>query len=353
MNNFKTIITTFSLVLFSSSSWASAGFYENTVVPENIEAVFDFGFGLDYDRLVDIQGTNFGPFTATDQFDLKGGIAHVFRDNGSNITGVSLNYRVYEIGTPAPVFSSVSLAWQADIAFSNNQRWVEVGLTVDLLSGLTVTGNYNIEMYYSATTNGINAAPIVYWSNTSMNYIGTFSYTAPLPVKLVDFSVYLQDDIPVVNWSTASEYNASHFNIYSSDNEQIAKSYLGSEQAQGNTTLLSEYTFVAPARYTGQKYFYLEQVDYDGKTVWYGPVVLTRDQNTDITAFFTRDGMVQVNGDLSGFDEIQLVDIEGREIIKARTSEGISKIVVPNLRRGIYLLQLQKGENIRLLKLIK
>jgi hypothetical protein len=55
-------------------SFADAGFYENTGSSENIEVIFDFGSGNDSDRLGSLNGTNYGSFSSSDQWDLKGGV---------------------------------------------------------------------------------------------------------------------------------------------------------------------------------------------------------------------------------------------------------------------------------------
>lgn len=225
------LITAITLLISTSSALAAAGFYENTTAPENIEAVFDFG--LDYDRLADIDGTNYGAFVSTDQWDLKGGVAHTWENSGTVMTSVSLFYRVYESGTTPPSFSSVSLTGSTTLT-GGNRSWYVTSNTIDLLSGLTSTGNYVIEMYYEGYT---NTPSTEYWSNFGSNYIGTFSYTAALPVHLIDFSAYLDIDVPVLEWTTASELNASHFNVYSSL-DGIDKEYLGRVEANGTLIVL-------------------------------------------------------------------------------------------------------------------
>jgi len=349
---FKVFITTLSFTLFYNFTYANAGFYENTGATQNIEAVFDFGSGLDYDRLVDLNGTSYGSFVATDQWDLKGGIAHVFRDNGSNITAVNLNYRVYEVGTTAPTFSSVSLSWQQDYIGTNNQRWGETGQTIDLLAGLSTTGNYQMDFYYSATTNSVNVAPEVYWSNTSANYILTFSYTAPLPVDLIDFSAYLDNDLPAVKWSTASEYNCSHFELFTSTDGND-KNYVGSVEGNGNSNQLHDYSFLLTSLKQSDSYIFLKQLDYDGQAEWFGPIELKSIVNSDATAFFNKNGNLQINRSNSKNVHARLVTLTGVEIASKSLQFTNETLYLGSLREGMYLLVLGEGEDTNSIKVIR
>jgi hypothetical protein len=94
---------------------------------------------------------------------------------------------------------------------------------------------------------------------------------SPLPVEFDQFSTVCTDDFVVLNWTTKSEVNASHWVIERSRdgwNWEI----IGDLNANGNTNATSHYEWKDPI--TGSNfdgYYRLQQVDFDGTATNYGP----------------------------------------------------------------------------------
>ncbi len=86
-----------------------------------------------------------------------------------------------------------------------------------------------------------------------------------LPVELTAFDGQPRDKDVLLNWTTGSELNSSHFNVERST-DGISFTPIGVVAAQGNTSTVSHYGFVDPHPAIGVNYYRLEQVDTDGNT---------------------------------------------------------------------------------------
>lgn len=80
-----------------------------------------------------------------------------------------------------------------------------------------------------------------------------------LPVEFNSFDVTVFKDHNLLEWSTNSEYNASHFIIYRNDEK------IGLVSAVGNTSELSRYSLKDFNPYVGVNYYTLVQVDFNGQ----------------------------------------------------------------------------------------
>ncbi len=93
----------------------------------------------------------------------------------------------------------------------------------------------------------------------------------PLPVELIDFSARCSEDNAIISWTTQSEINNDYFILEKSKNllnfNQIAEI-----QGNGNSNLIRYYSFCDTVLYSGNNYYRVKQVDYDG-TENHSPII--------------------------------------------------------------------------------
>lgn len=131
----------------------------------------------------------------------------------------------------------------------------------DLFSPST-TGNYSVRVG-DFFTGGSNA---VYYDGIRVFEVNN----APLPVTMTAFNALCTFDEVLLQWTTASEHNASHFTVQSS-RDGIHWTTLGEVGAAGTTSLTTNYQFTAN-NHGSLTYFRLVQVDLDGASKIYGPI---------------------------------------------------------------------------------
>ena len=109
------------------------------------------------------------------------------------------------------------------------------------------------------------------------NTFGTFnifvSTPQSLPVEMVSFEGNIINDVNVLEWETASENNSDYFDVEWSMDGEIWRT-VGDVKASGNSTESINYNFTHYNYQKGFNYYRLVQVDIDGKSEIYGPIVI-------------------------------------------------------------------------------
>ncbi|MCI5083480.1 MAG: T9SS type A sorting domain-containing protein [Saprospiraceae bacterium] len=90
-----------------------------------------------------------------------------------------------------------------------------------------------------------------------------FTSSQSLPVELSSFSGIVKGENIELNWETTAEINNSHFVIERASTEMIFQK-IGEISGKGNSTTLQQYQFVDRFPLSGNNYYRLRQVDFDG-----------------------------------------------------------------------------------------
>lgn len=161
-----------TLVVTPKPAWAASGIFASfTIVNSNN------GGNIFYDLSsstgnTDFQGHHFGTFGCGDSLIIAGGQIRTFKNNGSNVTGADIYYRVTKQGDVAGGFTNIDLPFKSDDG-NGDQTWEQASNTTDVLSGLGA-GTYNFEIYGEAqSSDGTH-----FVSNGGANYIATFTLVA-------------------------------------------------------------------------------------------------------------------------------------------------------------------------------
>lgn len=122
----------------------------------------------------DFNGANLGSFSNTESLVVSGGEIKTWKNNGGDVTGAKMYFRVYTGSSSSLPFTEVDLPWVQNIS-SSDQKWTTTSNTTNVLSGLD-PGTYTLEVYYVAFTNVGNR----YSNNGGSNYKATFTITTTL-----------------------------------------------------------------------------------------------------------------------------------------------------------------------------
>ncbi|WP_281616370.1 T9SS type A sorting domain-containing protein [Flammeovirga sp. SubArs3] len=183
-----------------------------------------------------------------------------------------------------------------------------------------------------------------------------------LPVELIYFKGQNTDTGHLLLWSTASELNASHFDVEASNNRRDWQK-IGRVEAAGNSNTQLKYEFLDEGK--SGTYYRLAQYDFDDKVEYFGIVSFVADQFGFSCHVYPT---VSTNG-----DELKVViqeanteypvvgvfyDQQGRvishEIIIENTElNNIGVYKVPEVSTsGVYLLRVSNGINTHTEKIV-
>jgi len=189
---------------------------------------------------------------------------------------------------------------------------------------------------------------------------GVTSASAPtllttLPVEISSFTAKTKGSSVNLNWSTASEKNASHF-IVTRAKDANSFTTIGRVEASANSNSTKNYSFVDNTPFAGINYYQLQQVDFDGKTNPSGVInakvslssaeLITKVAGDDIT--------VSLKGINATTGTINAVNAQGQKITtqNADFSNG-NAITIKTTAKGLIILTLTTVEGTLSKKIIK
>lgn len=167
----------------------------------------------------------------------------------------------------------------------------------------------------------------------------------PLPVELKHFALNCVDGNVEANWTTSSEIN-NHYFVIQGSNDAIHYTEIVRVEGNGNSNIEQHYgiTFNNQLR---NKYFRLQQFDYNGQSKTYSTVYMDCERETpSIEAFISENYLyITMPESLGTHSIVELYDLSGK-LHYVNNTNGISNgemMMIPigtGLSSGVYLIKL-------------
>ena len=223
------------------------------------------------------------------QVSTNGGVTYV---SELRITGNNNSYWNYNtvgvINHVANGSFSASAAPTGDVytATSGNNTTLSTGYSV-----VTLKLPSNITQVAVDILARVNSAGEEWW----IDNVELWQITVPLPVELMSFDGYKEDDRNVLVWSTASESNSDYYVLERSQDGNIWE-YVSNVDAVGNSIEVNKYVY-QDSRFNG--YYRLLQYDMDGSINFLGTLALIENKTKYILKIYDLSGR-EVNTDYTG-----------------------------------------------------
>lgn len=172
--------------------------------------------------------------------------------------------------------------------------------------------------------------------------------TGFLPIELMSFDAKKEKENVLLNWSTQTETNNSHFMVEHST-DGIRFRALGRIEGAGDATNIQHYQYQHNDPGSGIHYYRLLQVDFDGQSEYSDIISLEFDAKPDIQVFPNpfRD-WVRVEYDLSNPVQFKVFDVNGRLLFSENVREA-QALDLGFLKTGVYFAKVQ-SENGKVIK---
>ncbi len=265
-----------------------------------------------------------------------------FSISGASVTSFSANFGITEIASGTYGSNPGS-----QISFSSDTP-IALG-TFQLGGGPFIEGQVSISILL-VDLGGINAA-------------GSSSIVLPITLKSFTASK-LEGNNALLNWSTSSEVDASHFELERSFDLQ-SWTTIDKQAARGQQGIETSYSFVdqniiAQRSNDGVCYYRLGMVDLDLsrktsdiRSINLDPLKETYYQAFPNPAKGVINVQLQVPNTQANMTDLILMDNAGRVHTKTAVStNGITKIDVSDLPKGVYHLQVNTGTELLSKKVI-
>lgn len=170
-----------------------------------------------------------------------------------------------------------------------------------------------------------------------------------LPVNLITYTASVQNNgTALLQWSTATERNSSHFKIERSYDGRTF-SEIGKVKAAGSSDTRNDYTFTDAKPGSGKIFYRLNQQDIDGTLIQKGVRVIdmgaANGENWIVSPNPVRGSTMQLNmGKYSGTVLVKLMDAQGRVIMSqaVQVANGAAKLSLLNkVNSGVYFLYIE------------
>lgn len=166
-----------------------------------------------------------------------------------------------------------------------------------------------------------------------------------LPVELLDFDAHKTNSQSIsLEWETASEKNSAYFIVEKTTdlNEWIE---IGRVNSVGNSNALSMYKFEDKSPEKGDNYYRINQVDIDGKTTSYQPIVIAFEKDNNIKIYPTKSSnSIYIEGINNNNQEIFIYNNQGvnvnTNISMNNLNSSKKELDIQNIDQGIYFIKI-------------
>jgi len=180
-------------------------------------------------------------------------------------------------------------------------------------------------------------------------FIDATADATALPVTIVSFSGSVVNNGIMVQWTTTSEINNSHFIVQKSV-DGVSFNNIGTLTAKGSINTIANYALLDNASIDKGKFYYrLQQVDKDGKLSFSKVIVIqiSTSSTSGITIYpspiTNQSCTVQLTKMPKGNYQIQMLNLNGSVISKHNYSqtgtETTIQLQLPNVVAGTYIIQ--------------
>lgn len=286
---------------------------------------------------------------------VKGGSYRV--DVCCNNSGVSKTYSKGGIVYTLP--NNTFHLWVNSVKVGGDfPRSIEVDGAAGLSAGNSIAlsnGSPLNSFSFASNNGGANSSGSITLKAPSVTYL----VENTTPVSLVSFDAYRYNNTTRLNWSTASETNNKHFELYRAINDNNF-SLIAKVNGAGNSTERKFYSYTDPEKYAGTGYYKLKQVDFDGSSELFDIIKSVRSEiaEKDLTLFEANNHIYgSYLAKKEGVAKLAVYDMSGKLIFSNdfKLNLGFNKIDVPliNIQNGVYIAVFSDGTTTKKLKFLK
>ena len=232
-------------------------------------------------------------------------------------------------------------------------------LIFNYLNAESSQSNAQLSLYHQTASNAVwtnlggshdPAGKIVTYNNfQSFSFVTLGPTGSALPVTLTSFNAKCDKDKVGIRWTTASEFNASHY-ILQNSRDGITWLDVTEVNASGSTSQESNYGY-EDIKLAGLSYYRLVQVDYDGKEEFFGPISVDCENSSNEVKVYPNPTVSEFTVEINSLKDaknttVQLTDVMGK-VISSRVidvSAGINHVFFQDkFESGTYLIRILHG----------
>jgi len=216
-----------------------------------------------------------------------------------------------------------------------------LGLVTDISNRLYVTGyiggNATYDEVETLTSVGGNDGFLV-----KINPDGT------LPVHIAKFDGYNLSGINYLHWTTLSETNNQYFDIERSV-DGIGFSAIKRIAGAGNSSQKLQYQYADDKPLSGNNYYRLRQIDYNGDFSFSNVVLLKNQLSAQSISAYPNPGRGMVNISSTEVKDVKVYNSTGNLVLES----AVNAFDITSQPNGVYLIKVNTGNQEQVIRFVK
>ncbi len=212
---------------------------------------------------------------------------------------------------------------------------------------------------YQSTPEFKNLLPgnyTVYVKNSAASCVTSASATiltttcTSLPVSMTSFDAYKKGNTVALTWTTATEQNNKGFVVERSADGMSWKTIgtVNSQAINGNSNTKLEYSYTDKLPVTGNNFYRLKQIDFDGRTVYSQAQLVTWSNGHNISVYpnpVTYELTIE-GAELKG-SHVRIFNAMGQQLhlVTVQSNDNFVRINVSKLTGGVYYITVTDNNN--------
>jgi hypothetical protein len=203
------------------------------------------------------------------------------------------------------------------------------------------------ETYFLMINEWDKPNPNQYTLNWDLSAGASFDCSILLPVSMLDFYAYRNEENVDLKWITATEINNNYFTVERSD-DCIQFVPVGIVKGAGNSDTIRHYSFTDANPLKGRGYYRIRQTDYDGKSETSGIVsVMFEDELHTQIEIFPNPANEYLNIASNRYfveEPYEIYNTYGKLVRKGFLNGTISRINLDEMTGGVYIFIVKGSE---------
>jgi hypothetical protein len=277
-------------------------------------------------------------------------VGGVLLSNAAN-PGAGFNYTYVIVDNATGLIKAIDAS--ADLSNASNYpistTYTVYGLSHSTAVSITTLNSY-VGTSFASFRNAILYNPGSLCGNVSANN-ALVTVTAALAKQTLSLNAYKTGNIVNLKWTTASEQNSSHFEIWRSADGNSFDKLIGTVAAQGNNGLSANYELNDNTPLDTWNYYRVKQFDKDGNSTVGNIARINMQQNNATLTVYPNPVKSSLTLEYISTSietvSVRVLNSMGSLIYQSgfTTQNGINKFTIPAgaLSKGIYVVQLVSG----------
>lgn len=198
----------------------------------------------------------------------------------------------------------------------------------------------NSDQAMGTDVNGTNWVLAKRTNLTTMSDFAIAKGTNPLPIELLYFDAYLENQQIKLKWATATEQNVSHFSIYRNNYTKNSQNAILNIPAFGNSNQLQEYITTDCNPVNGWNTYYLEEIDYDGTQTLVATDAIYYNYSKDIEFEYDNSSQllfIKLNEICDSYQSLIIYSIDGKTMYNYDLTNNTNVSIPLNINSPVIL----------------